>query len=663
MKSPFERIKFSLKLKIGLLFVLLVIVMMGVVTYIFSIREANLRVEQVKLRMERLANNIATIRSVETGDWGVYETYIDNQIRLNPDIVYIAIFDENSLLKTYALNPDWIDLGDQPHLTRAEEMHIINQLEQRQIAAESQRDLESKSVNIIIGNQNLGTVKVGFSLVDLNDSMRNNLRWNFTLAILFIFAAIIVSFLISSRIINPLEKLTSAMLEISRGDFNQRVDIKSNDEIGSLAATFNFMSKGLQEKELLEKFSRDLGFTVELNKAARLITKQITQALEAKQGFLFIKDKTKEYGFRLFYSYPGLLKNDTVFVLGSELYESVMCLQAPASFNDLCNDMSQFRKLQEIIRVSDDNILISSIIIKQELAGLFFLILKKEPNKLNINDRHFLQTLIGQGAFALESALLYEELTQQKQLKRELEIAHAVQQSLLPQENPKMPGVNISGVCIPAADVGGDYYDYFYIDRHTIGIAIADVAGKGISAAFYMAVVKGMMLSLAPIISSPKRLLSVLNKKLFGKMDRKLFITMIYAVLDVRHQTLRFARAGHNALIMKRKVDSQSHFLEPKGLGLGLVNGQLFDKNLEEEKIKYQTGDTFLFYTDGIPEAMNRHREEFSEERLLEVVSNSSASGCELIREQITNAVNGFVQDAPQHDDITMICVATNGEA
>ena len=287
----FKNFKISLRLKIASLFLLLVIAMMAAVTYIFTIRELNLRVEQVKLRMERLANNIATIRSVETEDWEMYQSYIDNQLKLNPDIVYVAIFNEQNELKAHSLNMDWLDVGSNQTLTKMEEINIVLRLEQRQLAEESQKDLESKSVNIIIGEKNLGTVKVGFSLVELNDEMRANLYRNLELAIIFVILSIIASYFISQKIVKPLGKLTQAMLKISQGDLNQKIHIDSRDEIGKMAETFNFMTRGVQEKELIENFSRELGFTIELEKIAQLITKRLTQALNARQGVLFLREK------------------------------------------------------------------------------------------------------------------------------------------------------------------------------------------------------------------------------------------------------------------------------------------------------------------------------------------------------------------------------------
>ena len=651
---PFKDLKISIKFKIAFFIVMLVIVMMGTVTYIFTIRELNLRVEQVKLRMERLANNIATIRSVETEDWDVYQTYIDNQLTLNPDIVYIAIFDERDELKAHALNIEWIDLGDRQTLNKREQALIVLQLDQRRIAEESQKDMEAKSVNIVIGGENLGMVKVGFSLVELNGEMRNNLYRNLNLAVIFIVLAVIVSFFMSQKIVNPLGKLTKAMLKISQDDLDQELHIDSRDEIGKMAETFNFMTKGLQEKALLENFSRELSFTFELEKIARLITERITVALNARRGFLFIRDQNKIFEHNLISSHPDSSKVVPKLIFDLSLCEFLLSDRNSKLLNHFSAHPEFLVQINKIEEISPHALLIP-LNIQTGVIGLFLL----DGNPKNVpytkDEEKLLSTLIGQSSFAIENALLIEELTEQERLQRELEIARGIQKSLLPQQTPHIVGLDIDGICLPATEIGGDYYDYFVINDHTVGIAIADVTGKGTSAAFYMAVVKGMMLSLTSIHASPRKLMSDLNRRLYGVMGRNMFVTMSYAIVDTKKKNLSLARAGHNALIMQDSQKSIVERLAPGGIGLGLEKGNKFDRTIIERNIPFKTGDTFVFYTDGISEAMNDQKEEFGEERLLELVAKTDHHSAQQIRENIIDAVDHFVKDAPQYDDITMV--------
>ncbi len=146
-----------------------------------------------------------------------------------------------------------------------------------------------------------------------------------------------------------------------------------------------------------------------------------------------------------------------------------------------------------------------------------------------------------------------EELLQQKaekeRLEQELRIARSIQMSLLPHGSLVFPGVSLSGHCVPAREVGGDYYDFLPLDEARIGILIADVAGKGTSAALYMAELKGLMLSLSELHASPRQLLIAANRIISKHLDARSFITMMYAVVDLRARTITLARAGHCPLV------------------------------------------------------------------------------------------------------------------
>jgi len=655
MKIPFKNLRISLKVKIAFIFVSLVMVMMTTVGYLFTIREMNLRVAQVKERMERLARNIATIRSVETEDWNVYQNYIDNQITVNPDIVYIAIFDETGELKVHSLNTNWIELGSlQQPLTRIQQANIVLRLDQRRIAAESQKDIESQSVNIIVGDQNLGKVNIGFSLVDLNDEMKQNLHRNLLFGIIFIILAIIVSLVLSSRIVIPLGKLTHAMKKISAGDLNQELHIRSHDEIGEMAKTFNFMTKELQEKQVIENFNQELGFTIELEKISSLITERILQALNSNQAYLFLREQEQDFDYILAVAYPKKIDRRVHLRKNQQFCEMALRFRKPIPVKDF-QDQPDFLSQLSILDGINNEALICPLIIKDNVPAILLLSERNDETPYSDSEIYFLNTLIAQASFAIENALLYQKLTEQERLKRELEIARTVQLSLLPQQNPQIPGLEIDGVCLPAMEVGGDYYDYFLIDDDTLGIVVADVTGKGTSAAFYMAVVKGIMLSLTSIYRSPCQLLRELNQRLFGTMDRKVFITMIYATVDLRHREITFARAGHNPLIVSRANNTRIDCLTPEGIGLGLAHDSLFAQHISERTIHFHPGDTFLFYTDGISEAMNEQLEEFGEQRLIQVIARLKDRTVKQFRKEIIESVNKFVRKAPQHDDITLV--------
>jgi len=210
--------------------------------------------------------------------------------------------------------------------------------------------------------------------------------------------------------------------------------------------------------------------------------------------------------------------------------------------------------------------------------------------------------------------------------------------------------------------VGGDYYDFLPLDEHRLGVLIADVSGKGTSAALYMAELKGLMLSLSRIHTSPRELMMTLNRIIAKNLDARSFITMTYAVLDLSARTMTYARAGHTPL-MRVAGDGlagrrrETEVLVPDGLVLGLKldDGQMFDRLLVEQTIPLHAGDLYVLFTDGISEAMNADDDCFGEARLALLLEEHADLPIEELRERILREVEAFAGGAPQHDDMTMI--------
>jgi phosphoserine phosphatase RsbU/P len=284
-------------------------------------------------------------------------------------------------------------------------------------------------------------------------------------------------------------------------------------------------------------------------------------------------------------------------------------------------------------------------------------------HKIAVNSDDQLGELAGsfnQMTASIEDLLL--QAAEKKRLEEELRIAHEIQMSLLPQGPLSMPGLSVTALCVPAREVGGDYYDFLPLDAHRVGVLIADVSGKGTSAALYMAELKGLMLSLTQIHTSPRELLIAANRIIAQHLDARSFITMTYAVIDMRERTMTYARAGHTPLIYVPGPGasigrSQAKILVPDGmvLGLNLDNGEMFERLLQEETIPLRDGDLYLFFTDGISEAMNAHDDCFGENRLGQLVESHAHLPSDELRERVLREISAFVGDAPQHDDMTMI--------
>jgi sigma-B regulation protein RsbU (phosphoserine phosphatase) len=262
---------------------------------------------------------------------------------------------------------------------------------------------------------------------------------------------------------------------------------------------------------------------------------------------------------------------------------------------------------------------------------------------------------------------LLQTAAEKKRLEEELRIARQIQMSLLPRGPLEMPGLGVTALCVPAREVGGDYYDFFPLGASRLGVLIADVAGKGTSAALYMAELKGLVLSLSQIYQSPRQLLIEANRILSATLDSRSFITMTYAVIDVANGVMTYARAGHTPLIFLPASGTGAQVLVPNGMVLGLrIEGAeaRFGELLEEKQVRLGVGDVIVFYTDGITEAMNPASDLFGESRLSRIVEEHGHLQSGELRERILREIEAFVGSADQHDDMTMILIkVTEAEA
>jgi serine phosphatase RsbU (regulator of sigma subunit) len=251
---------------------------------------------------------------------------------------------------------------------------------------------------------------------------------------------------------------------------------------------------------------------------------------------------------------------------------------------------------------------------------------------------------------------LLRQQAEKERLEEELRIARQIQMSLLPAQGAvTLPGLRIAALCLPAAEVGGDYYDLLPLSDTRMGVLVADVSGKGTSAALYMAELKGLVLSLSRIYDSPAKLLSEANRILAATLDPHSFITMTYAVVDTKARSMRYARAGHNPIIHLEARTGFTRVLTPQGLGLGIDRGARFDELLEEADVPLATGDVFLFFTDGLSEAMNSSSELFGERRLRDLIEATEGCESEELKDRILMEIRSFVGEAAQHDDMTMV--------
>jgi serine phosphatase RsbU (regulator of sigma subunit) len=269
------------------------------------------------------------------------------------------------------------------------------------------------------------------------------------------------------------------------------------------------------------------------------------------------------------------------------------------------------------------------------------------------DDLSAVETFSDYASVAIENAQLLEESIEKERLERELDVAREIQKKILPDKEPAYDNLQISSVFIPAFEVGGDYYDFFELENKKLGFVIADVSGKGISAAFVMAEVKGIFESLSKTTERPKDILISANEILKNTLDSKTFVSAAFGIIDLQKEKLCIARAGHCPVLLLRNKETLQ--IKPSGIGLGLIETESFEENMEEFEIELKNDDTIVLYTDGITEAKNDKLEDFGEAYFKDILLESSDFSALELSNKIIKEVTLFSQNYSQYDDITLV--------
>ncbi|MGA9291152.1 MAG: SpoIIE family protein phosphatase, partial [Ignavibacteriaceae bacterium] len=257
----------------------------------------------------------------------------------------------------------------------------------------------------------------------------------------------------------------------------------------------------------------------------------------------------------------------------------------------------------------------------------YLIVVKKENFIFDEEDKNAINTFSDYASVAIENSRLLEESIEKERLEKELDVAREIQRKIIPAQNPQYNKLEISSAFIPAFEVGGDYYDFFDIDQNRVAFVIADVSGKGISAAFIMAEIKGIFESLSKTIESPREILIKANQILQRTLDRKSFVSAAYGIIDLEEEKMQLARAGHCPILLLR--DETAENLRPSGLGLGLDFGARFAETLEELELNLKENDTIVLYTDGISESKNSKDEDFGDFQFQKILLENNSKNAD----------------------------------
>jgi serine phosphatase RsbU (regulator of sigma subunit) len=268
------------------------------------------------------------------------------------------------------------------------------------------------------------------------------------------------------------------------------------------------------------------------------------------------------------------------------------------------------------------------------------------------DDIEVLQFFADAAAISIQKAVLHKQLLEQELIRKQLETAREVQSRLFPISSPTLSGYDIAGICLPAYEIGGDYFDYIPLSRKRLGLAVADVSGHGISSALVMTAFRALLRTRARGKSGPANIVYSINRLLPEFTGNNHFVTVLYAILDSPSGSLTYISCGHPPPLLMH-ANGEVELLEQHNAALGIFpNPDYADKQAQIAK-----GDILALYTDGITELMNQRGEAFGTERLVQVIrDNQQLASADLIN-QIIKATQVFTDYPSFRDDLTLVIV------
>jgi sigma-B regulation protein RsbU (phosphoserine phosphatase) len=436
------------------------------------------------------------------------------------------------------------------------------------------------------------------------------------------------------------------------------------------------------EETLVFDFLHGLGEafreTIRPQELHRLIVEGATRILDAHGGALYVTDRTGGKLTPAFISQscpplvdvpPNILQQAAAAPIALEGFLRLHTIGAGEGLigrvwqtgQSVC--LTEFSEAPELAKLRGSafgsaSIMAASLRYGNQDLGVLALAQGPMGQPFSQGDFVVFKSIAEQSAFALYNAIIYSMANEKKRLDHDLEIARDIQRILLPSEAPAINGFQISGINAPARQVSGDYFDYIKVDEERLGVAIADVSGKGVPASLIMAICRSVLRAEAARNPSPADVLRKVNRQLYPDIKEDMFISMAYLILNHhRDGGITLARAGHDApLLYKRQLETVTPVKSP-GMVVGIDSGNVFDRLTTDFAVPLERDDCLVLYTDGVTETLNAEGDEFGVERMMQSVRASATNGAQAIVRKIIEDVRDFTGSIPQNDDITLIAI------
>jgi sigma-B regulation protein RsbU (phosphoserine phosphatase) len=435
------------------------------------------------------------------------------------------------------------------------------------------------------------------------------------------------------------------------------------------------------EETLVFDFLHGLGEafreTIRPQELHRLIVEGATRILDAQGGALYVSDRMGEKLTPAFISKgcpplveipPGILQQAAANPIAMESFLRLHTISPQEGLigrvwqtgQAVClSDFSESPELAKLRGSAFGSVSVMAAALRYGNQDMGVLALANGPMSASFSQADFVvfKSIAEQSAFALYNAIIYSMANEKKRLDHDLEIARDIQRILLPSEAPAINGFQIAGINVPARQVSGDYFDYIQVDQDRLGVAIADVSGKGVPASLIMAICRSVLRAEAARNPSPADVLRKVNRQLYPDIKEDMFISMAYLILDQHQNGVVLARAGHDAPLWYQRQSQTVTPVKSPGMVVGIDSGSVFDRLTVDFAIPLERNDCLVLYTDGLTETLDSDGDEFGVDRMRESVRASANDGAQAIVKRIIEDVRDFTGSVPQNDDITLIAI------
>lgn len=478
---------------------------------------------------------------------------------------------------------------------------------------------------------------------------------------------------LTARVIRPIHRIIDGTNQIRKGNLDKRIAVDTHDEIQQMAQGFNQMAEAIQENVLkykqqaaeldrrvtemtiLHDLGKSMNSTLDLDRLLNTVILCTVTGLKFDRAVLLLLADdgvwlTPYATIKSLEPHISEIKIDIendpgVFASCAQTGDEILIKET--------DDDNRVTPLDRSIMIDSPGFFLTPLIAKGQVIGVLAVDNPTTGDELTRDKLSTLNAFANSAALAIHNALLYDRLAENERVEQELKIGNQIQTGLLPKDFPKISGLSVVGKMIPAREIGGDYFDFINQNGHGLGVAIGDVAGKGVPAGLIMAMARSIVRSVALSSHSTKQILSELNRLIKQDMEEFRFMTMIYLNWHPEQHKLLYSSAGHERILIYRAKKKDCDIIRTPGVAIGLADN--LDEFLYENEIPLEIDDVVVLYTDGVTEATNMEGQRFGLDRIVETINNlGHLSAVEMMNGMISR-LKQFMGNAAQYDDITIV--------